>query len=327
MVGDFEKRFSLTHAALSACVRQKGSLLSLRMLWPVLLFALLSLTVQGAHSSPIVLNCSSNITVVATNSSGATVFYSSSATGGCRVPSVSCSPPSGSKFPIGSTPVTCTASDTCGTTTNCGFNVTVTRIPIALTCSSNITVGATNSSGATVFYSSSATGGCSMPSVSCSPPSGSRFPIGSTPVTCTASDTCGTTTNCGFTVTVTRIPIALTCSSNITVTAADPSGATVFYSSSATGGGRGPSVSCSPPSGSKFPIGSTPVTCTASDTCGTTTNCGFTVTVARIPIALTCSSNITVVATNSSGATVFYSSSATGGGRVASVPLRPPRGT
>src|ERR1017187_8659173 len=259
MVGDLEKRFSLTHAALSACVRQKGSLLSLRMLWPGLLFPLLSLTVQGAHSSPIVLNCSSNITVVATNSSGATVFYSSSATGGCSVPSVSCSPPSGSKFPIGSNPVSCTASDTCGTTTNCGFNVTVTRIPIALTCSSNITVTAADPSGVTVFYSSSATGGCSMPSVSCSPPSGSKFPIGSTPVTCTASDTCGTPTNCGFSVTVTRIPIALTCSSNITVGATNSSGATVFYSSSATGGCSVPSVSCSPPSGSKFPIGSTPV--------------------------------------------------------------------
>src|SRR5262249_17416919 len=75
-------------------------------------------------------------------------------------------------------------------------------VPIALTCSSNITVTATSPSGAVVTYASSATGGCPPRTVTCNPPSGRTFPVGTTTVTCTACDTCGTCTNCTFTITV-----------------------------------------------------------------------------------------------------------------------------
>ena len=78
---------------------------------------------------------------------------------------------------------------------------------IVLTCSTNITVSATSAAGAIVTYSSSATGGCSPPPfLNCTPPSGSTFPIGTTIVTCTASDSCGTITNCSFQVTVNSDP-------------------------------------------------------------------------------------------------------------------------
>src|SRR5205807_2248782 len=93
-------------------------------------------------------------------------------------------------------------NDICGTATNCTFTVTVTLPPIVVSCSSNITVAATSSNGAVVTYISSATGGCSSPSVACNPPSGSTFPVGTSTVTCTACDTCGTCTNCTFTITV-----------------------------------------------------------------------------------------------------------------------------
>src|SRR5436189_3202225 len=43
---------------------------------------------------------------------------------------------------------------------------------------------------------------CAVASTNCSPPSGSIFPIGDTPVTCTAMDTAGAAGNCAFTVTV-----------------------------------------------------------------------------------------------------------------------------
>ncbi|MCP3916420.1 MAG: HYR domain-containing protein [bacterium] len=42
------------------------------------------------------------------------------------VPTVVCSPPSGSMFLVGTTPVTCTATDACGNASMCMFNVTVT---------------------------------------------------------------------------------------------------------------------------------------------------------------------------------------------------------
>jgi len=152
-----------------------------------------------------VLTCSTNITATATSSNGAVVFYNSTASGGCSPPpSLSCNPPSGSTFPIGTTTVTCTASDTCGQSTNCSFTVKVVRPPLVLACSTNLTVGATSSNGAVVFYTSTASGGCPPVTLVCNPPSGSTFPIGTVVVTCTASDTCGSTTNCSFLITVTN---------------------------------------------------------------------------------------------------------------------------
>jgi len=200
---------------------------------------------------------------------------------------LSSSPPSGSTFPIGQTTVTTTASDNCGDSTNCTFTVTVNRQTypaIVLTCSSNLTITATTPNGTNVYFTTSAYGGCSSPlNLSSSPPSGSTFPIGQTTVTTTASDSCGNTTNCTFTITVnpkTYPPIVLTCSSNLTITASTPNGTNVYFTTSAYGGCSSPlNLSSSPPSGSTFPIGQTTVTTTASDSCGNTTNCTFTVMV------------------------------------------------
>src|SRR5262249_3010878 len=41
---------------------------------------------------------------------------------------------------------------------------------------------------------------CSLMSVACNPPSGSTFPIGTTTVTCTATDAAGNMSSCSFTV-------------------------------------------------------------------------------------------------------------------------------
>jgi autotransporter-associated beta strand protein len=294
---------------------------------------------------PVVLTCSSNIVVSATNcgtGAGANVFYTSSVSGGCGPATVSCNPPSGSFFPIGTTLVTCTAFDCGVVVTNCSFTVTVTPPscpPIVLTCSSNILVNSTScgNTGAVVFYNSSATGGCGPTTVSCNPPSGSAFPIGTTIVTCIATDSCGNKTNCSFNVTVNPCPpVVLTCSSNIVVNATNcgtGAGANVFYTSSVSGGCGPATVSCNPPSGSFFPIGTTTVTCTAFDCGVVVTNCSFTVTVnppGCPPIVLTCSSNIVATATNcgsGAGATVFYTSSATGGCAPTLVTCNPPSGS
>lgn len=79
---------------------------------------------------------------------------------------------------------------------------TESLILIVVACSADITVTATNATGAVVSYVSTASGGCTPPTVVCNPPSGSIFPVGTTVVTCTASDTCGNTATCSFTVTV-----------------------------------------------------------------------------------------------------------------------------
>jgi hypothetical protein len=77
---------------------------------------------------------------------------------------------------------------------------------------------------------------------------------------------------------------------NITTDATGPNGATVTYTSpTATDeGGETPSVGCDPASGSMFPIGTTTVTCTASDSddANSPVKATFTVTVKRAPTAL-----------------------------------------
>ncbi len=49
--------------------------------------------------------------------------------GGQGISSISCTPPSGSRMPVGTTTVTCTVQDTQRQTASCGFQVTVTRVP------------------------------------------------------------------------------------------------------------------------------------------------------------------------------------------------------
>jgi hypothetical protein len=78
--------------------------------------------------TPIVLTCSDDITVTATSTNGAAVYFTGSAYGGCSAPlTLASSPPSGSTFPVGTTTVTTTASDTCDDSTNCSFSVTVNK--------------------------------------------------------------------------------------------------------------------------------------------------------------------------------------------------------
>ncbi len=240
---------------------------------------------------PIAVACPSNITTTATSSSGTVVFFNVTASGGCSPLSLTHDPPSGSTFPIGTNLVSCTASDGCGGTNNCSFLVSVIGPPITLTCSSNLTVTATSSNGAVVFFTNTVSGGCSSPSLTNYPPSGSTFPIGTNFVTCTASDACGTTVNSSFLVNVIVSPINLSCPGNMTVTATSGDGAVVFYTATAASDCSPVWLTCNPPSGSTFPVGTTTVTCTASDCCGTSTNCCFLVTVLKPTLNVSISVN------------------------------------
>jgi len=75
--------------------------------------------------------------------------------------------------------------------------------PPVLSLPAPIMVGATDPHGATVSYSASATDNVdSSPVVSCTPTSGSTFPIGTTTVNCTAADASGNVAHGSFTVQV-----------------------------------------------------------------------------------------------------------------------------
>jgi hypothetical protein len=146
------------------------------------------------------ITCPANITQVADpGQCGAIVSFAPMITGPCG--SVTCTPASGSFFQKGTTTVTCTT--TAGA--SCSFMVTVTDAqPPMLTCPGNITTNSTSSAGAVVTFTATATDNCApAPTVTCTPPSGSTFPIGTTTVTCTAMDAGSNSANCPFTVTVT----------------------------------------------------------------------------------------------------------------------------
>jgi hypothetical protein len=112
---------------------------------------------------------------------------------------------SGDTFPLDeTTTVTFTATDVHGNSATASFDVTVqdTTAP-EITVPSNITVFATSSSGALVTFTASASDlvDGSVP-VTCVPPSGSTFGLGTTTVNCSATDAHGNIGHASFTVTV-----------------------------------------------------------------------------------------------------------------------------
>src|SRR6478735_2130583 len=104
-------------------------------------------------------------------------------------------------------------------------------------------------------------------SQSCAPAPGSAFPVGKSPVTCTATDSHGNvgTQNFDIVVTDTTGP-ALTVPDTTTHEATSPAGAAVAFDASAADLVDGPvTPECSSVSGSIFPLGVTAVACTATD--------------------------------------------------------------
>lgn len=184
---------------------------------------------------------------------------------------VSCTPASGSNFAAGATTVQCTSSDSRNNSASGSFTVTVLQQPPPPSLS-DITREATGPNGAVVTFSVPGSGpddenGRPTQGSSCTPVSGSTFPLGETTVQCTV----GT-----FKVTVvdTTAP-ALLLPDNLITT--DP---VVHYTASALDVVDGSvAITCTPASGSTFPAGSTVVQCSASDTRGNAASGSFVVTV------------------------------------------------
>ena len=216
----------------------------------------------------------------------ARVEYPDSALNSCPGVTVVCTPPSGSNFLVGNSTVKCVATDASGNQDSCQFTVTVndTEKP-SVSCPANITTDNTpGRCDARVDYPPPTTAdNCPGPvTVDCNPPSGSIFPKGVTPVTCAATDASGNQESCQFSVTVndTEKP-SISCPADITTdNTPGRCDALVDYPPPTTGDNcSGVTYVCSPPSGSIFPLGSTTVTCTATDASGNEASCQFVVTV------------------------------------------------
>jgi hypothetical protein len=126
-----------------------------------------------------------------------------------------------------------------------------------------------------------------LPGLNCDFPSPSTFPLGVTTVTnCVATDAAGHQTTGEFTVTVhdTTAPV-LDQHQDVIENQQSSHGAVVNYAlpGATDAVDPNPNVSCSPDSGSTFPIDSTTVTCQASDNDGNHSQSQFSVVVQQGP--------------------------------------------
>jgi HYR domain len=151
------------------------------------------------------LTVPADITAEAEAPTGAGVSFTASAVGReNRSLPVTCSPVSGSTFPLGHTTVTCTAQDRPDEVATKTFRVTVAdRTPPQLIVPATLSVRTTNRKGAVARFRASATDlvdGQLAPD--CSPRSGALFRVGATTVECTATDRRQNVARASFTVVI-----------------------------------------------------------------------------------------------------------------------------
>ena len=270
--------------------------------------------------TPPTLTLPGNFSVEATSAAGAVVSFAATAVDAVDPsPVVICVPASGTTFPLGDTTVTCTATDADGNVSTGSFVVTVvdTTLPVFDTELVALTLEATSPSGAVVPYVVPTATDLGLPvPVVCVPASGGTFPLGGTPVTCTATDGVGNTATSVATMTVrdTTGP-AIDAHGPETAEATGPAGAAVSYTAPATTDvvdGTGV-ASCTPASGSTFAVGTTTVTCSAVDATGNAAVASFfdiRVTDTTGP-AIDAHGPETAEATGPAGAAVSYTAPAT----------------
>lgn len=275
-------------------------------------------TVQ--HNTPPVLTMPANQTVEATGPGGAVVSFTVTANSGVEGPIIPvCTPASGSTFPLGTTAVTCRATDDAGNTSTDKFNVAVidTTAPV-LALPANMTAEANNGKrGAIVNFAATANDkvdGAVTPI--CTPKAGSIFDIGTATVTCRATDKAGNGSSSTFNVAVvdTTAPV-IAAQDNLNVEATGAGGAVVNFTVTANDAADGAIATvCTPQSGSTFALGTSTVTCTATDQAKYTTSASFNVVVVdRTAPVLTPLASISVAATAPTGAAVTFNATANDG--------------
>jgi subtilisin-like proprotein convertase family protein len=259
------------------------------------------------------LTCPANITVNTTaNQCGAVVTFPAPTTVGlCGT--VTVSPASGSVFPKGTTTVTATSS----TGATCNFTITVVDAQApSITCPAAVTVSCASAVPAVNIASVTATDNCPgvavthVSDVISAQTCANRYTVTRT---YRATDAVGLTATCTQIITVNdQTGPVIVCPANITQTTAIGScTAPVTFTPTATDNcGGAVTITTAPASGSVFPIGTTPVTVTATDACGNVSNCTFNVIVVDAqPPVITAAPTDKIVCT---GTSAVFSVTATG---------------
>lgn len=175
------------------------------------------------------------------------------------------------------------------------FQVNVVgNTPPTLHLPTAVSAEATSPAGAHVTWSATATDAedATPPTPTCSPDSGSTFPLGITTVHCSVTDSGGLKDSGSFLVSVedTKVPKLVGMPADQNLTTGDPAGTTFTYTPpTATDiADPAPTVDCNHASGSHVPVGTTTVTCTAQDATGNHSSASFTVNVTYVaPVAWT----------------------------------------
>jgi len=161
-------------------------------------------TLRPDNTAPLI-NAPSGMTLEATGPDGTVASYSGSATDDSDgdVP-VTFVPPSGSRFPLGSTAVTAAAEDSNGNAASVAFDVVVAdSTPPVLSLPAHQSIDTNNAAGAVAIFAATAVDLVSgNVEVTLTPPSGTRFALGATAVAASASDDVGNEATGSFTVTV-----------------------------------------------------------------------------------------------------------------------------
>lgn len=232
-------------------------------------------TVQD--NTPPVIEPHGHITAEATGANGAIVIYTPPSTDDIvdGPGTASCLPVSGSVFPLGINTVTCSATDKANNTATDTFEVTVQdTTPPVIAPHGNLIAEATNKNGAVISYTSPATADIvdGAGRATCLPEPETIFPLGVTTVTCNAQDRAkNTATATTFTVTVRdTTPPVIAPHEDVTTIATGTVGAAVTFAPPATTDlvDDPGTADCLPASGNTFPLGTTTVTCSATDKAG-----------------------------------------------------------
>jgi hypothetical protein len=268
----------------------------------------------------LALNVPANITANAASPRGAAVTFAPPTVvdEDAPLPAATCDHASGDTFPIGTTTVTCSVTDSDDTpgTVSASFTVTVTDTDLALVgMPADVSLAATSSAGAVATFTppTAVDEDTPAPAVTCDHASGDTFLVGTTTVTCSATDPDDTpgTVSASFTVTVTDADLGLTgVPGDISLAATSSAGAVATFTppTAVDEDTPLPGVTCDHASGSVFPVGTTTVTCSATDLEDTpsTVSASFTVTVNDADLGLTAAPADMTVNGGPNGTSVTY---------------------
>lgn len=235
-------------------------------------------------------------------------------------PSVVCTPPSGSTFSNGTTPVNCTANDSSGNSASCSFNVLVrdTTPPDITACAPSQNLGALNDCRAVLpsYVDMVLATDASPIVIQQNPAPGAALGIGTHLITFTALDGWGNFATCSAQVTVRdMLPPSISTLPNVTLSvgancqAALPdltSQVAVFDACGAV------TVTQSPPPGTMLGVDFQLITYTATDAAGNTaTRAEYTRVIDSTPPVLTCPADLVLECTSPQGAVAIFTPTAT----------------